>query len=399
VALPDSQGIALGRRVNRASDLTPARAGTPPEVLAARWEAVSRQLSDANIDCLLVGGRGAVGDYGDVCFLTGVPLFGTAGPAYVVLSPGSTPQLLVRERDVSIVGAFGPCELIVTDANGRRGPGAIASAALRRVKPGMRIGLVGAASAIPAAHGEMLYRFASEIGSEVVDGTDLLGRVKAQKTPFDMEVHRLASRIADQAFEAFLATLYPGVPITHLIGAVECAARQNGALASIVQVRTGRMDVSPPSFQTIDTGSVICCVAEVVGPNGYWSEKGGMFVIGSVRDEVLALIELYERMFRDVSSLLRPGVKSCDVARAAHEWDIENSFIHVGETIGHGVGIDSDLPSLESHDPTPLQGGMSIALHPHVSRQNTGAFAIEQFTVGEDGPVPHSRLGLQTYRL
>ena len=47
----------------------------PADLLEARWATLSQEMEREGFDALLVAGRGLVGQYGDVFYVAGFPLF------------------------------------------------------------------------------------------------------------------------------------------------------------------------------------------------------------------------------------------------------------------------------------------------------------------------------------
>ena len=54
---------------------------------------------------------------------------------------------------------------------------------------------------------------------------------------------------------------------------------------------------------------------------------------------------------------------------------------------------------LSEDDPTVLEPGMVISLHPHIYDGDHGAFAIDQYTITDGEPERHSRIARRLHEV
>jgi Xaa-Pro aminopeptidase len=141
---------------------------------------------------------------------------------------------------------------------------------------------------------------------------------------------------------------------------------------------------------------LVCCIAEVAGPSGYWVEKGAMFALGNPPDRWLEMAAALERAFTIGEAMLTGGTRASEIAAVVSRIASEAGY-RVGISSGHGAGMDSDLPALTGDDDRPLEPGMVICLHPHLCDERYGAFAIDQYTITEGPPQRHSRFARCLY--
>ena len=95
-------------------------------------------------------------------------------------------------------------------------------------------------------------------GASIVDGTDVIGRVRAIKSPVEIAAFEQAARIADIGIRAVAEALVPGVTSAELYAAAYCAmAKMGGEVAAISQaVQPGRPRTTHllPSRREIQAG-------------------------------------------------------------------------------------------------------------------------------------------------
>jgi Xaa-Pro aminopeptidase len=367
----------------------------PRALLEERWQAVSLALESEGLDALLVAGRGLIGQYGDVFYLTGFPLFNSVGHGYALLCRDEPVRLVVGKRDQELAPAFGVEELVVQqdvpDAPAVGGTGLIGLAAQTLASRGIsrgRLAIAGLDLVMPAGDWLALRELLPEL--ELVNAGQLLARLKAIKSPEELELYAEAVALADAGWERFIELVEPGRTEAELAAEVERVVRERGALGTIIQVLTGRMYTRPATQRRLAEGEVVCCYVEPVAPNGYWVEKGGMFVLGRPPDRWLEVLDVAERAYVEGERLLTPGRSAREVTSAIEAVAREGGC-ETGIWSGHGVGIDHDLPLLNGVDKTALEPNMVISLHPHVCDAEFGAFTLDQYTITADGPVRHSR--------
>lgn len=352
-------------------------------------------------DALLIVGRGLVGQYGDVFYLSGFPLFNSVGHGYALLRPGERVQLVVGKRDQELASDFGIEEFVwrspLPDAPAVGDTGLIVQVAEVIRNHGLsrgRLGIAGMELVMPAGDWIALRALLPEL--ELASASELMRRVKAVKSPRELELYADAYKLVDLGFETYIDLVRPGRTEVELVAAVEVTIRQHGALATLTQVLTGRMYTRPPRRRSLRSGEVFSCYVEAVAPNGFWAEKGGMFCLGEPPREWLDILDTAERAYVAAERSLRAGTRADDIFASVREI-AESAGCGLGIWAGHGVGIDHDLPVLNGTDHSELVPGMVVALHPHICSDRYGAFAIDQYTVTDAAPIRHSRYARQMW--
>ena len=252
-------------------------------------------------------------------------------------------------------------------------------------------------------------------GKNLVDISDLIRRVRAIKSPYEIEMIRRAAKLSDQVAARVPGLLRAGMTELELAGQVEAEARRLGH-QGIVRMRLwgsemfyGHLLAGPsgaiPSFLSSPTGGTGANPAVAQGPgfrpirrhepvlvdyvfalNGYYSDHARIFSIGELPDELMAA----HAAMLDVQALIKkaakPGVKSGDIYDLALErataLGYNKNFMGVGKKrirfVGHGVGVELDeFPFLAAGQNLELQQNMTLALEPKLIFPKKGVVGIE----------------------
>jgi len=261
-------------------------------------------------------------------------------------------------------------------------------------------------------------------GRNLVDISDLIRRVRAIKSPYEIEMMRRAARLSDRVAARVTGLLREGMTELELAGQVEAEARKLGH-QGIVRMRMwgsemfyGHLLAGPsgavPSFLSSPTGGTGANPAVAQGPgfrpiqrhepvlvdyvfalNGYYSDHARIFSIGELPDELMAA----HTAMLDVQALIKraakPGVKSGDIYDLALErttaLGYDKNFMGVGKKrirfVGHGIGVELDeYPFLAAGQNLELQENMTLALEPKLIFPEKGVVGIENtHVVTRDG--------------
>jgi Xaa-Pro aminopeptidase len=264
----------------------------------------------------------------------------------------------------------------------------------------------------------------------LVDVSDLIRRVRAIKSPYEIEMMRKAAGLSDQVAARVPGLLREGMSELELAGLVEAEARKLGH-QGIVRMRLwgsemfyGHLLAGPsgalPSFLSSPTGGAGTGPAVAQGPgfrpirphepvlvdyvfalNGYYSDHARIFSIGDLPDELMAA----HAAMLDVQALIKraakPGVKSGDIydlaLKRATELGYWEYFMGIGKKrirfVGHGLGVELDeYPFLAAGQRLELQENMTLALEPKLILPEKGVVGIENtHVVIKDGLEQLSR--------
>jgi Xaa-Pro aminopeptidase len=252
-------------------------------------------------------------------------------------------------------------------------------------------------------------------GKNLVDISDLIRRVRAIKSPHEIDMMRRAARLSDQVAARVPALLREGMTELELAGQVEAEARKlghqgivrmrlwgsemfyghllagpSGAVPSFLSSPTGGSGASPavaqgPGFRPIQRHEPVL-VDYVFALNGYYSDHARIFSIGELPDDLVAAHAAMLDVQAMIKKAARPGVKSGDIYEMAlertRELGYDQRFMGIGKErirfVGHGVGVELDeYPFLAAGQNLELKENMTLALEPKLIFPEKGVVGIE----------------------
>ena len=249
----------------------------------------------------------------------------------------------------------------------------------------------------------------------VHDCSPMIRKLRAIKSPFEIDLIRQAAGLADQ-MAAFAATVIrEGVPEIELAGVLEAETRRLGhqglirmrlwgselfyghfmsgwsaAVPSSLASPTGGAAMSPafaqgPGMKKIERGEPIL-FDYVFTFQGYLADHTRIYCLGELPDKLAAahldMLELQALVAREA----RPGKQAREIYDLALDFikrkGYEPNFMGGDEQrvsfIGHGIGLELDeFPFIAAGQTLKLQERMIIALEPKLVFPGEGVVGIE----------------------
>lgn len=352
---------------------------TPPSEFESRLAKVREQLALDSLDGLMC--------YGDAWRTANIRYFTDFRPvdgingieqAVIVLSVDHDPVLYVVDGTLdyaSEVTRFDVRPFRELDNAGGNIPGA-----------GRSVGLAG--------HGQIPVAVLGELTRALpgwnITPTDVLARVKAVKSPWEVEQLRAAARLTDVAMEEMHRCISSGEAWTErdLARAADCAMITAGAdgPAFLSMVQSGprsSFSLALPSDRRIQRGDLV--LTDVGARYGNYVADGGRgFTVGDVSDEILDVVDTSVSAVQAGLDALRPGIiaselnhsiQSVLLDRGYGEYSIEAR----GRGTGHGTGMDpeEELPWIGPTDDLVLQTGMVFTLKATINKPGVGGLRTE----------------------
>lgn len=368
------------------------------EIMNQRWECLEKEMDEADLDVVLIYGKGIITQYGNLYYFGGY--YPILRHGFVIKVKGKEPiayyntradYYLAKEKgtikDVRYVGtgdviqAEDPLLVEITNV-------------INSVTPS-KVSIVGLKENMNIKQYEYLM---NHLRGEIVDGTGMLAKIKTYKSPAEIEMVRNSFALAERSFAAFKDYIQPGKTCTEIAGEVEKIARGNGAIDTLVFIEEGPFFLRKPTKKEISENALVTCYVELIDENGYWVEKGGLFVVGEISDEMKGLSVACVNAMEEVKKTIKPGKTVADIANAIHQ-HIDHLDVNIGIWHGHGVGVDHDLPVISDNGKDVLEEGMVISVHPNFanSKEEFGASIADVFIVTKDGAESLSKLPYLTY--
>jgi len=256
---------------------------------------------------------------------------------------------------------------------------------------------------------------------EWVDISDAIRRIRAVKSPFEIDRMAKAAGLSDRLAAGMPALLHAGMTEIELAGQIEALARKFGhqgivrmrlwghelfyghlmagpsaAVGSYLASPTGGTGISPavsqgPSRRTIQRHEPVL-LDYVFVFQGYLSDHTRIFAVGNLPDDLIIAHEAMLKIQAEIKKTAKPGIKAGDLYVLAVEMadDLGYSDHYMGHDhhrvrfIGHGVGTELDeYPFLARGQEMILEEGMTIALEPKLIFPGKGVVGIENTHVVE----------------
>ena len=200
----------------------------------------------------------------------------------------------------------------------------------------------------------LLQAAAPQVGWVAADGA--LALLRAVKEPAEIECMQRAAAIAEQALEATLPLVQPGM-----------TERELAAELGLQPLRAGDLLI-------LDWGARV---------QGYISDLTRTFGVGEVDAELSEIHAVVQRANQAGVQAVRPGLPCSQVDRAARQV-IEAAgygeyFIH---RTGHGLGLEGhEPPYIRQDEDSLLQPGMTFTVEPGIYLPGRGGVRVEDDVV------------------
>jgi Xaa-Pro aminopeptidase len=225
-------------------------------------------------------------------------------------------------------------------------------------------------------------------GTELLDVTGELARLRRRKSELELRCLRAAAAITDVAFETMRAELQPGLTEREVAARLGYVLRRNsGDWAFTPCVVSGVDDPIPirePSDRLLAEGDTV--MVDIGGSwDGYQADASRTWVLGEPSEAQARAWDVVVRAHAAAVERVAPGVPCAEVARAAADVVHEAGY-ELGHRIGHGIGLATSFewPSLD-HDDTPLEPGLTFCIEPGVYVAGAGNVKLEDDVVVTEG--------------
>jgi len=360
----------------------------------SRLAAVDTAAQAAGYDLLIVLGRGVISHFGHLLFASGYCPVIRMGA--LVVRPGFSATLAVTSDSdralatgVAVTDDIRVLEL-VGDPSSSDSLGGMAALAMAGIAT-PRIGIAGLED---VASLPMIDALRTAIpGAMIESATDMMLRVKAVKSLADLAGMRASAALADDALRALAEALYdPACTLAAAAGAAQAVLAAGGAQEMLVYASKGPHYLHRPRPERLEAGELLTVFVEVANADGYWVELARLITRGAPSTQARRAITDGQAVMLAAREALTPG-RTGGQAYAGIAALVTQGGYSSGLWLGHGVGVDHDLPTIGKGDATPLMPGMTIAFHPHLvdPASGTGSSYGDTFLVTEGAAEPLSR--------
>jgi Xaa-Pro aminopeptidase len=240
-------------------------------------------------------------------------------------------------------------------------------------------------SFIPADAYAVLHEGLPDI--EIADGLLPLERLRAVKTPVELERLRLASELVVESMLAVFAEAKPGVTKRQLADRLKAEEEKRGLHFDYCLTTAGTSLNRAPSDQALKAGDILS-LDSGANYHGYIGDVCRMGVLGSPDAELVDLLAAIDAVQQAARVPIRPGATGNDIYAAAEKvWHASPHRAAIVDFTAHGMGLVShEAPRLSDHAPMkypgydkdkPLAAGMVISIETTMNHPKRGFIKLE----------------------
>jgi Xaa-Pro aminopeptidase len=226
--------------------------------------------------------------------------------------------------------------------------------------------------------------------AETVDALFVLERLRARKTPQELEMLKIASDAVIDSMEAVFKNFGPGATKNELTEALRREETQRGLTFDYCLIAAGSSLNRAPSDQRWEKGDVLS-IDSGGNYHGYIGDVARMGVAGEPDAELVELLAEVEAIEQASMQPIRSGVLGSEIYAAAdavlHKSKLHN-HIHF---LAHGMGLVShEAPRLTNSGPVPydaydatrpLETGMVVSVETTLQHPRRGFIKLEDTVI------------------
>jgi Xaa-Pro aminopeptidase len=226
--------------------------------------------------------------------------------------------------------------------------------------------------------------------AETVDALFVLERLRARKTPRELEMLKIASDAVIDSMEAVFKNFGPGATKNELTEALRREETQRGLTFDYCLIAAGSSLNRAPSDQRWEKGDVLS-IDSGGNYHGYIGDVARMGVAGEPDAELVDLLAEVEAIEQAAMKPIRSGVLGNEIYAAAdtvlHTSKLHN-HIHF---LAHGMGLVShEAPRLTNSGPVPydaydatrpLETGMVVSVETTLQHPRRGFIKLEDTVI------------------
>jgi Xaa-Pro aminopeptidase len=229
--------------------------------------------------------------------------------------------------------------------------------------------------------------------AELLDAVFVMERLRARKTPEELEQLRYASEAVIESMEAVIATHGPGSTKQQINDALRREEVNRGLTFEYCLIAAGASHNRAPSPQRWETGDVLS-IDSGGNYHGYIGDIARMAILGEPDAELEDLLGEIEDIQRAAFKPIKAGVMGGEIY-AAGEGRMRQSRLHNHlEFLAHGMGLVShEIPHLTRRGPSPygdedahrpLEEGYVISVETTLKHPSRGFIKLEDTVVVRD---------------
>jgi Xaa-Pro dipeptidase len=235
---------------------------------------------------------------------------------------------------------------------------------------GIASGTVGVEETVKFVFADNLRKAAAS--ATFANATPVTAGCRMFKSPHEIELMRLVSKVTLIAYEATYRSMKPGMTQQDVEGLIEVAHRQLGFEGG-ADVQVGEFSAFPHGSvtpQVIREGTIVLidggCKAE-----GYTSDISRTFVLGKAPDKMKQVFDIVHRAQSAALAAAKPGADCGSVDAAARKVIVDAGYgpdyKYFKHRVGHGMGMDGhEWPYLVRGNTVKMEPQMTFSDEPGI---------------------------------
>ena len=231
-----------------------------------------------------------------------------------------------------------------------------------------------------------------QVGDAYVNASTIIDHIRQIKTAEEQEKMRVASRCNDISIEELIPLVSKGMTEAELGEELLKIYLKNGAQGhSFEPIIAYGAHAADPHHETDDSkGSYGDAVVLDVGclVNGYCADMTRTVFIGKASEEAKKIYEIVKEANRRGIEAAKPGVRFCDVDRAARDYIEEQGYgQYFTHRTGHNIGLEvHEFGDVSFTNEEVLKPGMCFSVEPGIYVPGGVGVRIEDLVlITEDG--------------
>jgi len=226
--------------------------------------------------------------------------------------------------------------------------------------------------------------------AETVDALFVLERLRARKTPQELEMLKIASDAVIDSMEAVFKNFGPGATKNELTEALRREETQRGLTFDYCLIAAGSSLNRAPSDQRWEKGDVLS-IDSGGNYHGYIGDVARMGVAGEPDAELVELLAEVEAIEQASMKPIRAGVLGSEIYAAADAVLHKSKLHNHTHFLAHGMGLVShEAPRLTNSGPVPydaydatrpLETGMVVSVETTLQHPRRGFIKLEDTVI------------------
>jgi Xaa-Pro aminopeptidase len=228
---------------------------------------------------------------------------------------------------------------------------------------------------------------------EVADALFVLERLRAKKSPAELELLRVASERVIESMQAVIAKHGPGTTKQELADALKVEEVNRGLTFEYCLIAAGASHNRAPSDQRWEEGDVLS-VDSGGNYHGYIGDLARMAILGEPDAELEDLLADIEGTQRAAMKPVKAGAMGSEIYAAGEAYLSKTRIHNHSHFLAHGMGLVShEAPRLTATGPVPydaydatrpLETGMVVSVETTLAHPKRGFIKLEDTIVVTD---------------